>query len=503
MQRRLTLAPIGLVLLGLWLALFAPLLGWLATVPFSHANYRLNLVLLVGVAGLVLGRWRRDEPRPVLRRTPRRSLAAAGLALGCAAAYVAVDHGLRLHTLAAILFGLGSYGLLGLFLEAAAWRAALGSALLFIAVLPFGAHGNSYLGLGVRLVCAHAVQAALSGLSIGAVSAQTILVLENGIAHIDVPCSGLRSLWAGGLFYLLATWALRRQTGLRWALGGLLLGGLLVLANTARVLALVVLELHLKLHGVGEVLHLPLGVIGFLFACGAALLYLYALPAQPPLASGPEAPVAAPAPRWLVAGLAAGLLVLTAVHARRPADLDPHRHPRITLPAELAPRSVPLDEGEVSLFSRFGARAEKWRIADPRGRLGGSLLMVSASSVRAQHPPELCLVAHGLKIQSVQTVELLPGAPMRLLQTQAPAPPSSNGGDGGRYTAVNWFQAREKTVDSFLGRIGVTLLGRERRWVLVSLLLDRRVAPDDPALQSLVAALHQAIAQTLAREVSP
>jgi exosortase O len=366
MPRRLALPPIGLVLLGLWLALFAPLLGWLATVPFSHANYRLNLLLLVGVAGLVLGRWRREAGvgRPLLRRTPRRSLAAAGLLLGCAAAYVAVDHGLRLHTLAAILFGLGSYGLLGLFLEAAAWRAALGSALLFIAVLPFGAHGNSYLGLGVRLLCAHLVQGALSGLSIGAVSAQTILVLENGIAHIDVPCSGLRSLWAGGLFYLLATWALRRQTGLRWALGGLLLLGLLVAANAVRVLLLVVLELHLKLHGVGEVLHLPRGVIGFLFACGAALLYLYGLPAHDPAATGLQAPVGEAAPRWFVPALAAALLGLCFAHTRRPADLDPHQHPRIEFPAELAPQPVPLDAGEVSLFSRFGARAEKWRLRD-------------------------------------------------------------------------------------------------------------------------------------------
>ena len=64
MQRRLPLAPIALVLLGLWLALFAPLIGWLATVPFSPANSRLLTAI---------ERLRRD-----VRRAPDRARVAAG-----------------------------------------------------------------------------------------------------------------------------------------------------------------------------------------------------------------------------------------------------------------------------------------------------------------------------------------------------------------------------------------------------------------------------------------
>ena len=496
-----------LLIWGLWLALFAPLLRWLLSVPFSHVNYRLNLMLLVAVAGLVAGR-AYHEGGLRLRCTPRSSLPAALLALSAAAGYVAVDYGLRLHTLAAILFGLGTYGLLGLYMPRAAWRGALGSALLFVAVLPFGAHGNSYLGLGVRVLVAHLTQVALSGLSIGAVSAQTILVLENGIAHIDVPCSGLRSLWAGGLFYLFATWALRRHTGLRWVLGGVLLCAMLIAANTGRVLVLVVLGLHLKLWRLGEVLHLPLGVIGFVVSCAAALLYLLHVPPRPAMDemdaedAKDEATSEPAAPRWFVPLFSIALLALCVAHAQRPPEPDPHQHPQLVFPAELSPQPVPLDPGEVSLFSRFGARANKWRIAvagatDPTGPaqpLTGSVLTVSASSVRAQHPPELCLVAHGLKILSVQTVELVPGAPMQLLLAQG----LGHASDGARrHTAVNWFQSRTQTVDSFLGRIGVTLLGREQRWVLVSVLLDREAAPDDPRLRALVGGLHAAIQSDL------
>jgi exosortase O len=503
MRERLASLQNCLLPWGLWLVLFAPLLRWLLTVPFSHANYRLNLILLVAVAALVAGRALREGGLG-LRSAPRLSLPAALLALCAAAGYVAVDHGLRLHTLAAILFGLGTYGLLGLYLPRAVWRGALGSALLFVAVLPFGAHGNSYLGLGVRVLVAHLTQVALSGLSIGAVSAQTILVLENGIAHIDVPCSGLRSLWAGGLFYLLATWALRRHTGLRWVLGGVLLGAMLIAANTGRVLVLVVLGLHLKLWRIGEVLHLPLGVIGFVVSCAAALLYLLHLPPRPtprPTNEAAAEPSEPAAPRWFVPLLSISLLALIAAHTQRPKEPDPTRHPQLTFPAELSPQPVPLDPGEVSLFSRFGARANKWRIAVSGAASGssgpaltGSVLTVSASSVRAQHPPELCLVAHGLKILSVQTVELVPGAPMRLLVSQGLGQGQAS---GRRHTAVNWFQSRTQTVDSFLGRIGVTLLGRERSWVLVSVLLDREAAPDDPRLRALLGGLHAAIQSDL------
>jgi hypothetical protein len=210
------------------------------------------------------------------------------------------------------------------------------------------------------------------------------------------------------------------------------------------------------------------------------------------------------APRWFLPLFSIALLALCVAHARRPPEPDPHQHPQLVFPAELSPQPVPLDPGEVSLFSRFGARANKWRIAvsgaagpaGPVEPLTGSVLTVSASSVRAQHPPELCLVAHGLKILSVQTVELVPGAPMRLLLAQGLGRDSSSD-VARRHTAVNWFQSRTQTVDSFLGRIGVTLLGREQRWVLVSVLLDREAAPDDPRLRALLHGLHAAIQNDL------
>ena len=46
-----------------------------------------------------------------------------------------------------------------------------------------------------------------------------IIVLENGVAQVDVPCSGLKSLGTGTLFLLAATSMEDRKLGGRWLLG--------------------------------------------------------------------------------------------------------------------------------------------------------------------------------------------------------------------------------------------------------------------------------------------
>jgi len=490
----------GSLLCGLWLGLFWPVLRWLVTVPFAHANYRLNLFLLLAIGVICIGRLRRNGTTGILA-APRSSAAAATLMLGAAAVYVAADFSLRLHTLSAILFGMGTYGLFGLFVPAARFRQALGTALLLIGVLPFGAHGSSSIGLAVRVLVAQGVRFLLSGLHIGALSVESILVLENGIAHIDVPCSGLRSLWAAGLFYLLATWMLRRRICLRWLVGGALLFILMILANIFRVLLLVLIGLHLELPKVAEVLHLPLGLIGFTAACAISLFFLYGVPAFPAEATkeaGAEAGADAadrPAPAAFLPGLAAALIGLILIHVQRPMELRQPAHAEPSFPAEMVARPVPLDDGERSLFGRFDARASKWRFSY-RG-LSGSLLAVAAASVRAHHPPEVCLVAHGLRILSIRTIAPQPGMPMRLLDLEALSGGPHRDPDAPRLTAVHWFQSRSRTVDSFLLRVYAALFAKEQQWIMVSVLLDSAPPLSDERLFSLLVGAHTALGRAL------
>ena len=155
---------------------------------------------------------------------PRLVPAPLALVLGAALGYLWAERYLDVSFLGAALFGLGSYGLWGLYVDGGRWRRGLLATLLLIGVLPFGEQADTYAGFALRALTARSVGGVLAGLGIAAVPAETILMLENGVAHVDIPCSGVRSLWAGALFFLGATWVERRRLDGGWLGCGVALG---------------------------------------------------------------------------------------------------------------------------------------------------------------------------------------------------------------------------------------------------------------------------------------
>ena len=65
---------------------------------------------------------------------------------------------------------------------------------LLACILPFNTQLNNGLGLPARVLTAQVVEQLLSMLHIGAISSYDIIVLENGIAHVDVPCSWIKPI---------------------------------------------------------------------------------------------------------------------------------------------------------------------------------------------------------------------------------------------------------------------------------------------------------------------
>jgi exosortase O len=108
-------------------------------------------------------------------------------------------------------------------------------------------------------------------------STDTILVFETSVAQIDLPFSGVRSLWTGALFLIAAVWIERRPFNLRTLLVGAAFVGLLFAANLERILVLVMVGQVAGWRTAAEMLHVPLGVLGFGAACVAAL-WRYAHP---------------------------------------------------------------------------------------------------------------------------------------------------------------------------------------------------------------------------------
>ncbi|MCA9969479.1 MAG: archaeosortase/exosortase family protein, partial [Anaerolineales bacterium] len=174
-------------ILAVWLWLYWPLADYLQTI-FTAAQFRTNQILLLGVLLLIGLRlraaWQAGE-RPLQPDAPP---AAAPLplvlALGGSLAYLLVERFLDVHTIAASLFGLASYGLLGLWMAPARWRQGLPAALLLILTLPFGAHMETFIGYPLRIATAVLVRDGLAAAGVSSVGVDTILVFENGVSQI-------------------------------------------------------------------------------------------------------------------------------------------------------------------------------------------------------------------------------------------------------------------------------------------------------------------------------
>ena len=288
------------LLIATWLYANSSALGWLFE-SFKYASsFNLMLVGVAVVAVLVqlvrlsaAGSMLGVSATPTLRPHPILLMLGSS-ALGAIAFRWFVD----IPQINVLLFALGTYGLCGLFLPPDLWRKGLPVAALVALILPFSAQFGSGLGFPVRVLTAQAVEQLLAAWHVSAISSADIIVLENGIAHVDLPCSGLKSLWTGTLFLLAATGLERRQLGMRWFLVWASSLLLLIWANTLRVLLLVLITHIWQQPQIAEILHVPLGLIGFIGACAVTWMLLQKVPkhSQWELALAGEASMAGVSP---------------------------------------------------------------------------------------------------------------------------------------------------------------------------------------------------------------
>ena len=241
--------------------------------------------------------------------------------IGSSAAFILAERVVDINTLSASLFGLAFYGLLGLWLEPRRWRQGLPAALLLIGTLPFGEHLQTFVGYPVRLLTAALVRDGLGAFGVHTIGIDTILVFESGISQIDLPCSGVKSLWTGGMFLLAATWIEGRRINRRWLIVGLIFAFLLFAANLGRVAVLVTTGPVLGWNLLAEMLHVPLGVLGFAGACaGLVWMLRHFVPAEGDLqpVGAEQIEVDAHQPKWLLPALISAILLLAVLYAPRP-----------------------------------------------------------------------------------------------------------------------------------------------------------------------------------------
>jgi exosortase/archaeosortase family protein len=513
------------VIIGLWLWLYRPVFDYLAII-FSREEFRTNQLVLVGVIVLIAVQMRTGRLRPRIDTAPHLFPPALILAFGGSALYLAVERLLDINTVSASLFGLASYGLLGLWMQPRRWRQGLPALLLVIGVLPFGEHIQTFVGYPMRILTAAIVRDGLTAASVKSISIDTILVFENGVSQVDLPCSGVKSLWTGMLFLIAATWIERRPLNLRWLLIALVFAGLLFMANLVRVGVLVVVGQVAGWRLAAEMLHVPLGVLGFVAACAAAVALLRlqrplapdaweayagkqdsdsvslvegsAKGAEDPRPGGHAQPgdglPALDRPVWLAPVLAAAILAMALTYTPRPPTGQAQPPPAWVMLSEtkhlgLVTEPMPLTPREVEWLTRGGAESvERLRFAW-RG-ITGSMILITSTTWRAQHRPEQCFQVYGLSLKDERTHLVTTDFPVRFVSL-------GYGNGHGRLSAAYWFQSAERTTDDYATRIWADLAPERERWVLVTMLFDSVHDPHEADLQALHIALHDAVRRNL------
>ncbi|MBW4466073.1 MAG: exosortase O [Pegethrix bostrychoides GSE-TBD4-15B] len=469
---RLTLLLVGLLVLS-WLWLNASTLTWFGESLLGLPRF--NQLFLAAVA-LLLGWLAVRRPLPVLAAQLR--LFPLVLLLGSALLALGSRWLLAFEQIPGLLFLLGSYGLAGLFLHPATWRRGLPVAATVAAVVPFWLQFTTGLGFPARILTAQAVEAILNTWQITALSSADIIVLDTGIAQVDLPCSGLKSLWMGTVLLLAMTGLEGRKLGWRWLLVCCANWGLLVSANVMRVLSLVLLTNVLRQPALADLLHMPLGLVSFV----TVSLLAWGLLRWVPQAEKARAPVQAiarpaqPASPKLLAGLIAVLLLLSFLP--RPAAVLPVQPAlaHLSWPAAMQVEPMALSQPEQAFFVSYdGVTAEKQRF-DFEG-IAGSMILVASPTWQAHHSPELCYISSGFEINQMRQQQLTDAVLGRWLSLKQ---------DATQQAAAYWFQSPHRTTDSYLDRLWAELSRQEPAWTMVSVLFDQPYSPESPQVQAFL-----------------
>jgi exosortase O len=485
----------NIALLALWLWLYRAVYPYLGVI-FTAQEFRTNQIILVGVLALIIYQVRRGELHPRLNSLPQFYSIALAMALGSSILYLLVERFLDINTFSASLFGLASYGLLGLWMRPRDWRRGLPTALLLVGALPFGEHLQTFVGYPLRVLTAGIVHDGLGALGVHSLSVDTILVFESGFSKIDLPCSGIKSLWTGGLFLLAATWIERRPVNFRWLLVAVGMAVLLLAANLGRVAALVLVGQVAGWGDLAAMLHVPLGVLGFIGACAAALFSLRWVGPHPDQNTPiPQEESTLTRPIWLAPSLGGIILIMALLYMPRPRAAYAQAPLQWQFPTDLAVSPWKLTNQERDWLEIGGAdAASRWHF--DWHNLSGSMLFVSSTDWRAQHRPERCFEVYGLSTEGSETILVDADFPIRNLSL-------SNDQLSQDLSAVYWLQSAGQTTDDYATRIWADLAPEKQRWVLVTILFDQTIDPQGGEAQALFAALHSTVFTTLKGGQSP
>ncbi|NEP85047.1 MAG: exosortase O, partial [Okeania sp. SIO3B3] len=353
--------------------------------------------------------------------------------------------------------------------------------LLLAGALPINSHIETFVGYPLRVSTATIVRDGLALFGVGSIGIDTILVLENGLTHVDAPCSGVNSLWTGSMFLLATTWIEGKRLSGSWVGIVILLLISLIIANVLRVAVLVLTGTVWNLPLIADMLHLPLGMLGFIGCCVLTLLLLRQLPTPTPSL---DDTIKTSATRWLPLALTGLCLILALTYHSSVRDAVLQPAPDWPFTATFHTTPDPLEDEVWAWLVQDGAKTAE-RLSFRYGDLSGSLLFVISDNWHAHHNPERCFLGGGLTTVSSDTLLLEASFPVRRVQLTTPS--------GDLRSAVYWYQSQSLTTDDYATRIWADVRLQREEWILVTILFDTPVDWQAVETQQMLRDLHKTI----------
>ena len=450
---------IGIIIILSWLALFYRSIAWFSQTlvnNYSLANLALLSLILFALTKTVY----RQQPGKLhfkFRYLPFLIIAFS------IPLYYYIESRVYINILSAVVCFLSAYGLAGFFVPVSAWRKGIIPVMLLILTLPFGTQLDIYFGFPLRLHAAETVLNVLSLFDINALSKETIITIENRSAEVNTSCSGMNGLWTSWVFFLVITWIEKRKPGLQWAVYFILINLLIYGFNLFRICLLVVLETVLTWHDLANMIHIPLGLTGFVLSClitwGSMILFWKKETGEESIDTKSPSIERPGRSKMVLTGILAVSMVFTSFafpeEIRKPMnDTSGSECPSLAGFEEIA-----LSKGETNSFLKEGAYGRKFRF-HIQGQQG-TCLLVSSSGWRGHHPPDLCIQASGFTIETTETRLVKADFPVQMVHLKDTS-----------QKACYWFQSSGKITQDHASRVWDALKGGHQHWIMVSILFD-------------------------------
>ena len=365
-----------------------------------------------------------------------------------------------------ILAYLAVYLFLGLILNFHFWQKSFSIFILLILTLPILERLQKFIGFPLRLLTADLVSLLFQIIGVNHLSQSAIIITENHATTIDLPCSGVKSIYFGAIFLLVSFLLNRVRLSFKSVFVAIAFFILLFFFNFWRVFSLTYIYSVLKLPWVGDGIHLALGLIGFVVSC--LFLWLQSQKLSSPLPVVKTSSTTPCSPKSIIIILSATIILSRLFASPPPAPTSlqniPFSLPKITL------NPIPLTAKEQSLFfSPNVSLASKYQFVWRDKNI--SLFLVKSKSARSHHDTQICLQSLGYKLENeenimvgshfIKQIEIDPGF------------------------AYYWYQSQNDIIADYSERVWQQFSKPNQDWVLVEFLVPKSQQPTPAELSQL------------------